>query len=73
MDRNNWSKKWKKNSEKNFFKAPLRINSIKFDAGEIPFDGIFSFKKETCPGRMQGGRKKGLERMQYFFLSLIHI
>ncbi len=67
LDRNNWSKKWQKNAEKNFFKAPLRINSINFDVGEIPSDGIFPFKKETCPGRMKGGRKRGLERMQYFF------
>ncbi len=67
LDRNNWSKKWQKNSEKNLLKAPLIINSINFDIGEIPSDEIFSFKKETCPGRMQGGRKKGLERMQYFF------
>ena len=67
LDRNNWSKKWQKNAEKNFFKAPLRINSINFDIGEIPSDEIFPFKKETCPGRMQGGRKRGLERMQYFF------
>jgi len=67
LDRNNWSKKWQKNSEKNLLKAPLRINSINFDVGEIPSDGIFHFKKETCPGRMQGGRKRGLERMQYFF------
>ena len=67
LDRNNWSKKWQKNSEKNLLKAPLRINPINFNIGEIPSDEIFTFKKETCPGRMQGGRKKGLERMQYFF------
>jgi len=67
LDRNNWSKKWQKNSEKNLLKAPLKINSINFDIGEIPLDEIFTFKKENCPGRMQGGRKKGLERMQYFF------
>jgi len=67
LDRNNWSKKWQENSEKNLLKAPLRINSINFNLGEIPSDKIFTFKRETCPGRMQGGRKKGLERMQYFF------
>ncbi len=67
LDRNNWSKKWQKNSEKNLLKAPIRINSINFDIGEMPSEEIFPFKKETCPGRMQGGRKKGLERMQYFF------
>ena len=67
LDRNNWSKKWQENSEKNLLKAPLRINSINFNIGELPSDEIFTFKKETCPGRMQGGRKKGLERMQYFF------
>jgi len=67
LDRNDWFKKWQKNSEKNLLKAPLRINSINFDIGEIPSEEIFHFKRETCPGRMQGGRNKGLERMQYFF------
>jgi len=67
LDRNNWSKKWQENSEKKLLNAPLKINSINFDIGEIPSDEIFSFKKENCPGRMQGGRKKGLKRMQYFF------
>jgi len=67
LDRNDWSKKWQKNSEKNLLKAPLRINSINFNIGEIPSEEIIHFKKDNCPGRMQGGRKKGLERMQYFF------
>jgi len=67
LDRNNWSKMWQENSKKNLLKAPLRINSINFDIGEIPSEEIFPFKKETCPGRIQGGRKRGLERMQYFF------
>ena len=67
LDRNKWSKKWQENSEKKLFNSPLKINSINFDIGEIPSDEIFPFKKENCPGRMKGGRKKGLERMQYFF------
>jgi len=50
----NVSNESKKNSEKNLLKAPLRINSINFNIGEIPSDEIFTFKKETCPGRMQG-------------------
>ena len=35
--------------------------------GEIPDEKIFSFKKDECKGRLKGGRKKGLERMEYFF------
>ncbi len=67
IDRNNWSKKWQKNSERNLLKAPLKINPVNFDIGEIPPDKFFNFKQESCPGRFKGGRKKGLERMHYFF------
>ncbi len=67
IDRNNWSKKWQKNSERNLLKAPLKINPVDFDIGEIPPDKFFNFKQESCPGRLEGGRNKGLERMHYFF------
>ena len=67
IDRNNWSHKYKKHLEKVLIKEPLRINSIDFDIGEIPPDELFSFKNDICPGRLKGGRAKGLERMNYFF------
>ena len=72
INRNNWSKKWKKNAEKELIKRPLRINPIDFNAGEIPDEEIFSLENDKCPGRLKGGRKKGLERMEYFFQEKIN-
>jgi len=67
INRDDWSKKWAKNTSRELIKGPLKINLIDFDAGEIPDEKIFSFKKDECKGRLKGGRKKGLERMEYFF------
>ena len=73
IDRNHWSKKWKKNVERQFFKKPLKINHIDFEIGEIPKNEFFGFKNDSCPGRLQGGREKGLQRMQYFFSNKINL
>ena len=67
INRDDWSKKSKKNVERELIQRPLRINPIDFDIGQIPEEKIFSFKKDECRGRLKGGRKKGLERMTYFF------
>ncbi len=67
IDRDYWSKKWAKNTSRGLIKCPLKIDPIDFDTGEIPDEKIFSFKKDECKGRLKGGRKKGLERMEYFF------
>ena len=67
IDRDNWSKKRALNMEKRLFQKPLVVKPIDFDIGDIPPDEFFSFKKDKCPGRLTGGRKKGLERMEYFF------
>ena len=67
INRDDWSKKWAKNTSRGLIKGPLKINPIDFDAGEIPDEKIFSFNKDECKGRLKGGRKKGLERMEYFF------
>ena len=36
LDRNNWSKKWKKNMEKKLLLEPSNINPIDIDTGAIP-------------------------------------
>ncbi len=72
INRDNWSKKWKKNAERELIKRPLRISPIDFDIGKIPDEKIFSFKKDECKGRLKGGRKKGIKRMQHFFNEKLH-
>jgi len=67
INRDDWSKKWAKNTSRGLIKGPLKIDPIDFDIGEIPDEKIFSFKKDECKGRLKGGRQNGLERMEYFF------
>jgi len=72
FNRDNWSTKWKENAKKELIKRPIKISPIEFDIGNIPNEKIFSFKKDECKGRLKGGRKKGLERMNYFFKEKIN-
>jgi len=67
LDRNNWSKKWRKNMDRKLFEPPSKINPIEIDIGEIPKDDFFCFKDDLCKGRLKGGRINGLKRMEYFF------
>jgi len=67
LNRDDWSNKAAKNISRELIKGPIKINPVDFDIGEIPEEKIFSFKKDQCPGRLKGGRKKGIERMEYFF------
>ncbi len=67
LDRNNWSKKWQENTARSLFIEPSEINPVAFDIGEIPPDDYFAFKEDFCKGRLKGGRKNGIQRMEYFF------
>ena len=72
LDRNNWSKKWQKNMERELFIKPSKINPVALDIGEIPKDDFFCFKKDLCKGRLKGGRENGLKRMEYFFSNKLN-
>ena len=67
INRNNWSMLCKNQLDKKLFEKPLRINSLQIDIGKIPDDEIFNFEKDLCEGRLRGGRKNGLKRLNYFF------
>ena len=72
LDRNNWSKKWRQNMERKLFVKPSKINPISIEIGEIPSDDYFGFKEDFCMGRLKGGRKNGLKRMEYFFTNKLN-
>ena len=67
INRDNWSKQWKKHINKKIFEKPKKINYINYDIGQIPNDKEFLFKKDKCAGRLIGGRKKAIERLDLFF------
>ena len=72
LDRDPWSIKWTKNMERKLFIEPSKINPIEIDPGEIPPDNFFCFKDDSCKGRLKGGRRNGLKRMEYFFDSKLN-
>ena len=67
INRNNWSMLSKRELERKIFEKPLKINPLQIDIGEIPNDKVFNFEKDLCEGRLKGGRKNGLNRLNYFF------
>ena len=72
LDRDKWSKKWKEHIEKEIPKFELKLNPIKTNIGDIPEDNFFRFKKDPCKGRLKGGRKEGLIKLNSFFSQRIN-
>ena len=67
INRNDWSIKCKRKLEREILAKPLKLNPINIDIGDIPNDKIFNFEKDLCEGRLKGGRKNGLKRLDNFF------
>ena len=72
LDRDKWSKKWKAHMKKKISTHSLSLKYIPFDIGLIPPDKSFCFEKDLCYGRLKGGRKKGLERMNIFLKNKLN-
>ena len=72
IDRDNWSKKWKNHIEKEIKYEFKKWKSLNFDPGDIPSDSYFKFKEDFCEGRLKGGRKEGVKRLEYFFKNKLH-
>ena len=66
-NRDNWSKNWKEHLEKNIPQIKQKLNPVNFKIGKIPSDDFFKFKEDKCLGRLKGGRKEGLLRLETFF------
>jgi len=67
LDRNFWAKKWKEHLEKKIPEVKFKPPVIKYIFGKIPNDDFFNFKEDKCLGRLKGGRKEGLLRLETFF------
>jgi len=67
INRNDWSILYKKQLDRMVFDKPLKINPIEIKLGELPNDSFFNFEKDLCKGRLKGGRKNALNRINYFF------
>ena len=67
VNRNDWSNMYKKQLERELFLTPKKINPIDIKIGELPNDSFFNFDEDKCKGRLKGGRKNALNRLNYFF------
>ncbi len=72
IDRNKWSKMWQQQLDRKILEKPHKINSIDIDIGNIPDDSIFNFEEDFCKGRLKGGRRNGLKRLNYFLEKKIN-
>ena len=67
MNRDYWAKKWKDHFKKKIPHIKQKLDPVDFKTGNIPNDDFFKFKEDKCLGRLKGGRKEGLSRLQNFF------
>ena len=73
VNRDLWANKWKDHLEKEVPQIQLKLNSINYRLGNIPNDDFFKFKEDKCLGRLKGGRKEGLLRLETFFKKDIQL
>ncbi len=66
INRDKWSKTYKKHFEKDIIKCPKVLNPLSFRGQQIPYDDFFNFQKDQCEGRLKGGRKEAIKRLNYF-------
>ena len=66
QDRNKWSRKRDNLMLKNTIKRPIKTNVLAINPGSFPNNNFFEFQDDKCEGRLKGGRKKGISRLNYF-------
>ena len=72
-NRDYWANNWKKHLEKKIPQINLKLNTLNFRLGNIPNDDFFNFKEDKCLGRLKGGRKEGLLRLEIFLKKDIYL
>ena len=72
-NRDIWANNWNKHLEKKIPQIKLKLNPVNFRLGNIPSDDFFKFKGDKCLGRLKGGRKEGLLRLEIFLRKDINL
>ena len=72
-NRDYWANNWKKHLEKKIPQIKIKLNTVNFRLGNIPNDDFFKFKEDKCLGRLKGGRKEGLLRLEIFLKKDIYL
>ena len=71
-NRDYWANNCNKHYEKNIPQLKQKLNPVDFRLGKIPNNDFFKFKDDKCLGRLKGGRKEGLLRLEQFFRKDIY-
>ncbi len=71
-NRDFWANNWNKHFEKKIPQIKLKLNPVDLRLGNIPNDDFFKFKDDKCLGRLKGGRKEGLLRLETFIKKDIY-
>ncbi len=72
-NRDCWANNWKKHLNKKIPQIKLKLDPVNFRSGNIPDDDFFKFKEDKCLGRLKGGRKEGLLRLEIFLRRDIYL
>ncbi len=72
-NRDFWASNWNKHLKKKIPQIKLKLNPVNFRLGNIPNDDFFRFKEDKCLGRLKGGRKEGLLRLEIFLRKDINL
>jgi len=72
-NRDFWANNWNKHLKKKIPLIKLKLHPLNFRLGKIPNDDFFKFKEDKCLGRLKGGRKEGLSRLEIFLRKDINL
>ena len=66
LERDKWAKSYKKHFEKEIIRISKVFKALPFKEENLPSDDFFDFENDNCHGRLKGGRKEALKRLNYF-------
>ena len=73
LNRNYWSNKWREHIKKEIpNNSNNKLAKLSINIGNFPDDNFFQFKNDLCEGRLKGGRKEGIKKLDSFINKRIH-
>ena len=72
INRNNWSKLREKHLEKEIIKQTYNFKSLDIESDKLPTYEFFRFEKDHCEGRLKGGRKEAIKKLNDFIENKIN-
>jgi len=73
LKRDKWAQNYKKHFEKEIIKVNKVFKRLPLQGENLPSDNFFDFENDKCHGRIKGGRKEALKRLNYFLNDKMHL